>query len=852
MATKSANYIKSQIIADDDEAEGFVTDDNGLYFIADSDDTTNPQTATATHTHQVTETNSPIWNQVTYDLDFVDTSSMAEGHVTLQGVTDMGEIVDMMQHYYTASTSGKKIFDLYGSSCTNAVNSQVKNGSTGGASTFEINLPKQYENYEDVDIMVSWYDPAWPYRMGIQYERSAGKLRAATGHKNAEYYAVNVVVPYNAHMTDGNFTDIRFTANDGITELDFYILNFTASGLASCIVMMPWWFVDKEREGHATTGSSTTYAITNPNWIYCYYGNANATSASDITLGGNTYFYDDFEDNSLDTAKWTATPTANCTIQETGGKLQIDVASGFTQQPNVNSVATGAQFDGSDSFEVIFVIDEITPINATVDNVGPIFQLRTDANNYFDCRFTYKTPYLGGTNAYHWSYFARSGGTSGTVFPMYRVNGATTSDRYLKATYISAGSTGSGQLIWSVSIDGIYWDVIGRSYRVTAGSSTGGPTSGDVRLYIFGSNAAAAATATTVKIHKVLMYPIVGQELEYIEDHFTNGTNAQPLDRWQLAGTTNSTIAEAASVGSGSSGTPGTLTLSWTNVTAHDWTHATQTCPLVYTTQKIGALNSSEVCYYQAKIDAVNRGAGTIYGGIFLATGLSTGTDYSLRYGVQNNGALSLVAQVQSTTGVLTLGLPAITPTLPCHVRIVVDHIQKKIHCDFSQDGIEWLRIYSASNYYYDTLRVGNYHKGGYMGMFGLSTTNNSSTGVTFDYFRARTGMRPSVTMFGFNAEEEYADYPIETTTTDTTSMKVTFPTPTHGNKRGNCVHIRTKPYGGDYTNSKIMYVSDQDLINIGPDGTDKYIGLRLEFDMDMMYNDTFEVTGITYTYEVI
>jgi hypothetical protein len=858
MAVKNASYIKSQIIDDDENSDGFITDDNGMRFVPETDDVIEelglPQTAYAAHTHMVTETNNPIWNQVTYQLDSTVVSDLANMHVTLQGITDDGTINDIMQHTFTATTAGKHIFDLYGSSCTNAVNQQTRGGSTGGANTFEITMPKQYENYEDVDVMTNWFDSAWRYRIALQFERSGGKLKNSTGHSTSEYYGVNVVVPYKANMTDGNFTDIRFTATDGITELDFYILNFTASGYASCIVMVPWWFVDKEKEPQGTTGSTTSYAITDPQWIYCYYGNASATSASDITLGGNTFFYDDFEDNSLDTSKWTAGTTAHGTIQETGGKLQIDVASGYTEQPNVNSVATGAKFDGTDSFEVIFVIDELVPTTGTTAGVGPIFQLRADANNLYDCRFTYiASPTLGGTAAYHWNYFARNGGTSGSNTSTYRVNGGTTSDRYLKATYISASNpTGKGQLIWSVSLDGIYWDVIGRNYRNDYSTSIGGPTSGDVKLYIFGSNVAAAATAVTVKIHKVIMYPIVGQELEYMEDHFTNGTASQPIDRWQLAGTTNSTFTEAATDGGAGSGTPGILKLAFTNASAHDWTYSTQTCPIVYTSQKLAGLNASETCYYTAKIDAVNRTTGTIEGGIFLATGLATTTDFSTRFGVQNNGSLSLVAKIQSATSTGPNFLPAVTPTLPCYVRIAVDHGNKKVNYDWSQDGVEWTRLVSSASTYYASTRPGVYHKGAYMGMYALATTTVASTGVTFDFFRASTGMKPSVTRMIWNAEEEYADYPLETTTTDTDSMKLTFPMPTHGPKRGTCIQIRNKPHGADYINSKTMYVTNQDLINIGPDGTDKYIGLRLEFDFELANTDTAIIYGINYLYEVI
>jgi hypothetical protein len=75
-----------------------------------------------------------------------------------------------------------------------------------------------------------------------------------------------------ANMANVDFREIRFTANDGITELPYYILEKTDSTQAVCIVMIPYYFLDNKNE--ATRSLNGSYATPDPQYIYCYYGNA--------------------------------------------------------------------------------------------------------------------------------------------------------------------------------------------------------------------------------------------------------------------------------------------------------------------------------------------------------------------------------------------------------------------------------------------------------------------------------------------------------------------------------------------------------------------------------------------------
>jgi hypothetical protein len=102
-------------------------------------------------------------------------------------------------------------------------------------------------------------------------------------------YQVKLTVAYDADMK-ADFGDIRFTNSTG-TALNYWVQSQTNS--TSAIV---WVKVDSL----AATGDTT---------LYIYYGNAAASTASN---GGNTFnFFDDFNDGTIDGAKWTEADAGN-------------------------------------------------------------------------------------------------------------------------------------------------------------------------------------------------------------------------------------------------------------------------------------------------------------------------------------------------------------------------------------------------------------------------------------------------------------------------------------------------------------------------------------------------------------
>lgn len=90
-------------------------------------------------------------------------------------------------------------------------------------------------------------------------------------------YPINFTTPFYEDMQP-DFDDVRFTDNDGITELDFWLEEYTASTSAKF-----WVEVADNLDSNQI--------------IYMYYGNDAVSTTSDGTEV--FYFFDNFEDNNL-------------------------------------------------------------------------------------------------------------------------------------------------------------------------------------------------------------------------------------------------------------------------------------------------------------------------------------------------------------------------------------------------------------------------------------------------------------------------------------------------------------------------------------------------------------------------
>ena len=106
--------------------------------------------------------------------------------------------------------------------------------------------------------------------------------------------------------------DLRFTEDDGVTELDYWIEEFDYGGYA-----VIWVEVANIPAGPATST------------IYIYYGRADATTTSDIKYASWNDLGDDFNDNVRDPTLWDISNYlgAGTTVAENNQRLEVTVTA---------------------------------------------------------------------------------------------------------------------------------------------------------------------------------------------------------------------------------------------------------------------------------------------------------------------------------------------------------------------------------------------------------------------------------------------------------------------------------------------------------------------------------------------
>jgi len=151
-----------------------------------------------------------------------------------------------------------------------------------------------------------WYDETFHYRKSVL-------IKPFVEYPAGTNYQVEIPVTYDAHM-QADFDDVRFTDNDGNTSLDYWRESYVDSTSA-----IFWVKVADELNAPVT--------------IYMYYGNSSVSTTSNGTA--TFLFFDDFNDASFDTDKWTVQAGNE---SETGGYLVLTGA------------ATGVYISGDTSF----------------------------------------------------------------------------------------------------------------------------------------------------------------------------------------------------------------------------------------------------------------------------------------------------------------------------------------------------------------------------------------------------------------------------------------------------------------------------------------------------------------------
>lgn len=135
--------------------------------------------------------------------------------------------------------------------------------------------PTEQNMTKDFAISSDWYEEDWHYRKNVIMYSGLGGLEAP--------YTVKVVVPYDTDM-QADFDDIRFTDNDNVTLLDYWLETANATSATFWVEV-----TDSQEWG--------TYFM-----IQMYYGNDEVSTTSN---GEDTFlFYEDWSGESIDPAKW--------------------------------------------------------------------------------------------------------------------------------------------------------------------------------------------------------------------------------------------------------------------------------------------------------------------------------------------------------------------------------------------------------------------------------------------------------------------------------------------------------------------------------------------------------------------
>lgn len=204
-----------------------------------------------------------------------------------------------------------------------------------------------------------WLDPLWASRKKIPLigADSAGtnyQLKIEVGHSSGGDVTCD-------GTCQADFDDIRFTDNDGATELDHWREKYTGSDEATF-----WIEVQDDLSGG-----------NNP-YIYIYYGNGGASTTSD---GDATFlFFDDFNDGVW-TDKWENSHPQG-TYTETGGLMKLystgysslDSITHFTGPSVIES--RSRRFTGGDYHTYLREVGKNNLVRSGICNYGRYFCLR--------------------------------------------------------------------------------------------------------------------------------------------------------------------------------------------------------------------------------------------------------------------------------------------------------------------------------------------------------------------------------------------------------------------------------------------------------------------------------------------
>lgn len=152
-----------------------------------------------------------------------------------------------------------------------------------------------------------------------------------------------------------DFSDLRFTAADGVTLLDYWIETTSMTGATPNQVATIW--IEFNSIGTGATA------------FYMYYGNSGASAVSN---GDNTFqFFDDFPGSSLDTTtKWTVTGDGSVTVASS--IVSANFVTSGTFLTSKSTFSTNTRCRGLFKFPAINKYSSFGYVDAS--NYGTMFQ----------------------------------------------------------------------------------------------------------------------------------------------------------------------------------------------------------------------------------------------------------------------------------------------------------------------------------------------------------------------------------------------------------------------------------------------------------------------------------------------
>ena len=151
---------------------------------------------------------------------------------------------------------------------------------------------------------------------GVYYFLMVGAKNGAMIH----LYRKPRDVVFLAGKCKPDFSDIRFTADDGVTKLSYWLQEKVDEDYAIFWVKVP------------SIPASPGKAL-----IYVYYGNPDAVSESD---GEATFeFFDDFDDGVIDSSKWDLSAIGSLSADETDSYLRIYGTRSVTEWNIIRSIS---------------------------------------------------------------------------------------------------------------------------------------------------------------------------------------------------------------------------------------------------------------------------------------------------------------------------------------------------------------------------------------------------------------------------------------------------------------------------------------------------------------------------------